>query len=82
MIAEDLLPNYWRAYTDNDKKEAVDANWKKANENAKVDAVQVTKTEKAIYVTIDRTLTNCSDSKDSLTYTIYSSGDIFVEELG
>ena len=79
MIAEDLLPNYWRAYTDNDKKEAVDANWKKANENAKVDAVQVTKTEKAIYVTIDRTLTNCSDSKDSLTYTIYSSGDIFVK---
>ena len=79
MIAEDLLPNYWRAYTDNDKKEAVDANWKKANENAKVDAVSVTKSEKAIYVTIDRTLTNCSDSKDSLTYTIYSSGDIFVK---
>ena len=79
LIKEELLPNYWRAYTDNDKKESVDGNWKKANENAKVDAVSVSKSEKAIYVTIDRTLTNCSDSKDSMTYTIYSSGDIFVK---
>lgn len=79
LIKEDLLPNYWRAYTDNDKKESVDGNWKKANENAKVDTVSVSKSEKAIYVTMDRTLQNCSDSKDSMTYTIYSSGDIFVK---
>lgn len=79
LIAEELLPNYWRAYTDNDKKESVDGNWKKANENAKIDGVSVVKTEKAVYVTIDRTLPECSNSKDSMTYTIYSSGDVFVK---
>ena len=79
LVAEDLLPNYWRAYTDNDKKESVDGNWKKANENAKVDNVSVFKSEKAVYVTIDRILPDCSDSKDSMTYTIYSSGDVFVK---
>ncbi|WP_230399463.1 glycoside hydrolase family 2 TIM barrel-domain containing protein [Novisyntrophococcus fermenticellae] len=79
MFAEGLQPNYWRAYTDNDVKESVDGNWKKANENAKIDEVSVEKYDKIIYVTINRTLKNCADSKDSLIYTIYSSGDVFVK---
>ncbi len=79
MIAEGLKPNYWRAYTDNDKKEAVDGKWKQANDNAVVTGVEVMKNEKVVYVTINRTLPNCSDSKDSITYTIYSSGDVFVK---
>ena len=79
MIAEGLEPNYWRAYTDNDDKEAVDAKWMKANDTAVVDDVDVVKNEKSIYVTISRTLPDCSDSKDVLTYTIYSSGDVFVK---
>lgn len=79
MIAEGLLPNYWRAYTDNDAKESVDANWKKANDDAVVENVQVTQTDKVIYVTVDRRLPSCADSRDSLTYTVYSSGDVFVK---
>ena len=53
MVAEGLLPNYWRAYTDNDAKESVDANWKKANDGAVVENVQVTESDKVIYVTVD-----------------------------
>ena len=79
MVAEGLLPNYWRAYTDNDAKESVDANWKKANDDAVVENVQVTASDKVIYVTVDRRLPSCSDSRDSLTYTVYSSGDVFVK---
>ena len=79
MVAEGLLPNYWRAYTDNDAKESVDANWKKANDGAVVENVQVTPSDKVIYVTVDRRLPNCSDSRDSLTYTVYSSGDVIVK---
>ena len=41
MIAEGIEPNYWRASTDNDKKESVDAKWKTANENVQIDEVSV-----------------------------------------
>ncbi len=43
MIAEGIEPNYWRASTDNDKKESVDAKWKTANENVQIDEVSVNK---------------------------------------
>lgn len=79
MIEEGLQPNYWRAYTDNDVKEAVDAKWMQANDTAVVDSVEVEENDKVIYVTITRTLPACGDSKDVLTYSIYSSGDVFVK---
>ena len=79
MLAEGIEPNYWRAYTDNDKKEAVDAKWKTANENVRIDEVTVTKQAKVVYVSVARTLKNCSDSKDRLTYAIYADGEIVVK---
>ena len=54
----------------------MDANWKKANDDAVVENVQVTASDKVIYVTVDRRLPSCSDSRDSLTYTVYSSGEL------
>ncbi len=80
MIAQGLQPNYWRAYTDNDKKEGVDGAWKDANKDAQI-SVSLSKGDKMIYVTIDRTLANAKDSKDSMTYSIASSGDIFVQSV-
>lgn len=79
MIAEGIEPNYWRAYTDNDKKEAIDAKWKTANDNVRIDEVNVTKQAKVVYISVARTLKNCSDSKDRLTYAIYANGEIVVK---
>lgn len=79
MIAKGLRPNYWRAYTDNDKKEGVDAGWKSANENAAIEEFSVSGNQAIRYVTVSRRLPNAQDSRDTLVYTIYSSGDIFVK---
>lgn len=78
MIEEGLQPNYWRAYTDNDKKEGVDPAWKTANDTAVLTNFAIQKKGGVIYVTADRSLPGAQDSKDSLVYTIYSSGDVFV----
>ena len=79
MIAEGIEPNYWRASTDNDKKESVDAKWKTANENVQIDEVSVNKENKVVYVSVARTLKNCADSKDRITYAIYANGEIVVK---
>ncbi len=79
MIAEGIEPNYWRASTDNDKKESVDAKWKTANENVQIDEVSVAKEDKVVYISVARTLKNCADSKDRLTYAIYANGEILVK---
>lgn len=79
MLAEGIEPNYWRAYTDNDKKESVDAKWKTANDNAQVTEVTVHKQAKVVYVSVNRTLANCAGSSDRLTYAIYANGEILVK---
>ena len=79
MIAEGIEPNYWRASTDNDKKESVDAKWKTANENVQIDEVSVAKEDKVVYISVARTLKNCADSKDRLTYAVYANGEIVVK---
>ncbi len=79
MIAEGIEPNYWRASTDNDKKESVDAKWKTANANVQIDEVSVNKENKVVYVSVARTLKNCADSKDRITYAIYANGEIVVK---
>lgn len=79
MIQEGLQPNYWRAYTDNDAKEGVDGTWKKANDGAVVDSAEVIRTDKAVYVSVQRTLPQAMNSSDTLVYTIYSSGDVYVK---
>lgn len=80
LIADPLKPNYWRAYTDNDKKEGVDGAWKNANTDPKV-SVSLSHGEKMVYVTIERTLTGAKNSTDSMTYSIASSGDVFVQSV-
>ena len=79
MIAKGIEPNYWRASTDNDKKESVDAKWKTANENVQIDEVSVAKKDKVVYISVARTLKNCADSKDRLTYAVYADGEIMVK---
>lgn len=78
LIAEPLEPNYWRAKTDNDAKEAIDSKWAKANEGAKVE-VSVDKKDKVVYFSVERTLTACAGSNDCLTYAIYPTGEIVVK---
>ena len=78
MIASPLEPNYWRAYTDNDKKEGVDGAWKNANNNPVV-TTSVSKSDKTVYVTVERILPEAKNSKDSITYSVTTSGDVFVK---
>lgn len=76
MIAKPLEPNYWRAITDNDK--TADGKWQYAVKNAKVDSVNVVKASKQIYITVETTMPTASNSKNSLTYVVYPTGEISV----
>lgn len=79
LIAEPLEPNYWRAKTDNDMKEAIDAKWTGANEGAVIDDISVDKKTNVVYFSVGRTLASCADSKDRLTYAVYPTGEIVVK---
>lgn len=54
--------------------------WKTANENVQIDEVSVNKENKVVYVSVARTLKNCADSKDRITYAIYANGEIVVKQ--
>ena len=77
MVADSLETNTWRALTDNDKTQ--DAKWKDAVKSSKVTDVKITKTDKIIYVTTKSDMPTASNSQNSITYIVYSSGEVIVK---
>ena len=77
IIANSLETNTWRALTDNDKTQ--DSKWKDAVKNSEVTDINIFKTDKAIYVTTKFNMPTASGSQNSITYVVYSSGDIIVK---
>ena len=54
MIAEGIEPNYWRASTDNDKKNPWMQNGKQQMRNVQIDEASVNKENKVVYVSVAR----------------------------
>jgi beta-galactosidase len=84
LIAGPLVPNFWRAPTDNDKAGGNNMPrrlkaWKRAGPGRKVHEVRVEQREpQVVRVAIEGTLP-AGESKYMNTYTIYGSGDVIVE---
>jgi beta-galactosidase len=88
LISSDLIPNFWRALTDNDKRqlkfkeEPYSTNkkkWKNANTNRKVIKFEVEKVSpQIIKIYIESLLTN-SENSLKITYYIYGNGDIVIK---
>lgn len=84
LIAKPLMPNFWRALTDNDDGNRAIGRlgvWKNAGPNRKVTNVKVTGSGspiRVVKITADATLP-AGDSNWENTYLIYGNGDIIVD---
>lgn len=83
LICEGLLPNFWRAATDNDKgnlMETRDAEWHKASKNRTVKEVKAEKLDSgAVKINVHASLPTIIPSKYDVSYTIYGNGEIKVD---
>lgn len=87
LILTPLLPNYWRALTDNDKGYAnfkpilenilIDRSWEKAALTRKVHSIVTSKLENSYEVAVYHRLKNCKGPA-ATKYTIYEDGKIKV----
>lgn len=88
LIHSPLIPNYWRALTDNDKgyanfkpeleKILIDTSWKKACKTRKVEKLQLLKQPDQVSIILHQSVKNCSG--EVLTeFKINSSGEIHVK---
>jgi len=88
LISSDLIPNFWRALTDNDKRqlnfkeEPYSTNkkkWKNANTNRKVIKFEFEKVKpQIIKIYVESVLSN-SENPLKITYLIYGNGDIVIK---
>ena len=82
LVQRPLLPDFWRAWTDNDRGAQLQAKlnvWRLASESWEVRAVQATRTaDGPVRVDIDVEIPVISSSY-KVAYTVFPSGDIFVD---
>lgn len=88
IISKPLIPNFWRAPTDNElgfvdfadvEVSGIDKTWKKASETRTILNIYYEKiNSKAIRVYIKSQVINAEKPLDT-TYTIYGNGDILIE---
>jgi beta-galactosidase len=83
LIASPLVPNFWRAPTDNDvgnKMPARLAVWRKAGQNRTVQSVKAEQVRpQVVRVTAEATIPAGNNSTYRTTYEVYGSGDIVIE---
>ncbi|WP_018931075.1 glycoside hydrolase family 2 TIM barrel-domain containing protein [Gracilibacillus lacisalsi] len=83
FIRQPLVPNYWRAMTDNDRGAKVDqtsGEWRKASLERQLVDFKVHDSEKQIVVEASYRLPTSTISMVNLTYTIDPTGEIEVEQ--
>ena len=83
-----MIPNFWRALTDNDLGEvdfgggaipSYDINWKKVNETRIVKKIEYMKVNPHIIRVITQSDILNSEKPLKTTYTIYGNGDIVIK---
>ncbi len=82
LITRPLLPNFWRAPTDNDEGNSMPARqsaWKTAGFDRVVTDVIVEQTSPAQAAVIVKTKLPPGGSSQIITYTVYGNGDILVD---
>ena len=88
LISTPLIPNFWRAPTDNDMAIAqildeheypMDKSWKIAGKKRKVYSIKTEVIQpQVVRIKVNSDVQNAEDFLET-TYTIYGSGDIFIE---
>ena len=82
LIAKPLIPNFWRAPTDNDIGNKMPERlkiWKTAADNRIVTKVAVQQNQKQVVKVVVDSKINSLDASYQTIYTIYGSGDVIVD---
>jgi len=81
LLSEGPRPEFWRAYTDNDRRSYTrhsSDRWKDAGDNWTVQSTQVTKQDACVVIDCSGVLPDLYDAQLSLNYTIHPNGVIDV----
>ena len=77
LIQTGPTPNFWRGRVENDT--GFDSRWQNADQNIKIDGIQVSENENGQTVfSVDMTLTNALNAKETMIYTINGDGQVTV----
>jgi beta-galactosidase len=83
FFASDLVPNFWRAPTDNDVGNGMPsehAEWKSAGATRLVDGILTSQPQSSVVeISVDMTLPGVNNSDYDVVYTIYGNSDVHVE---
>ncbi|MBS4202388.1 DUF4981 domain-containing protein [Bacillus sp. FJAT-49732] len=82
LINTPLVPNYWRAMTDNDKGNKLDvrsATWREAGIKRKLENFHVEKSDEEIAVLVKYSLPTTTESSTEIRYIVKNNGEIAVE---
>jgi len=84
LLAAPLVPNFWRAPTDNDKGNKMPDRcgiWKDAGPNRAIDDFRLVQTEPQIVEILARTTIAAKDTTLDTIYTVYGSGEILINYI-
>ncbi|MBS4197743.1 glycoside hydrolase family 2 TIM barrel-domain containing protein [Lederbergia citri] len=82
LINSPLIPNYWRAMTDNDRGNKLDkrsATWREAGMKRTLENFQVEKSNEEVVVLVKYSLPTSTESSTEICYSVKSNGEIVVE---
>ena len=82
LITSPLIPNFWRALTDNDKGNKMGKRlsvWKTVSANKLITNIDIQQNQKYLVKIIVTSKINSLNASYKTTYTIYGSGDIIVD---
>lgn len=82
MLKSALIPNYWRAMTDNDRGSELDkrsATWREAGQNRVLEKFNYENTEEVVVVSVNYKLPTTNASTCEIRYTINQIGEITVD---
>ncbi len=83
FVAGGLVPNFWRAPTDNDNGNGMpgrQGDWKNAGATRVVDSIITSQPQSSVVeIAVDFTLPGVNSSDYDIIYTIYGNGDVHIE---
>ncbi len=84
LIKSELVPNFWRAMTDNDRGNRLherSETWREAGQKRELQSFNYSATKESITITADYTLPTTSSSQVKVSYSIVGNGKVNVEQV-
>ncbi len=84
LIKSGLIPNYWRASTDNDRGNELEkrsALWKEAGRQRELTRLSINASPKMVKIEVSYRLLTAANTQCYVTYTVLDNGEVRVEQV-